>query len=739
MNQEALLIKKIALAAYGGSASCRECHAEAFGAWTKSHHALAERNVAESLDRNAFEPGRPVMHGAQMSQTSWHSGQPQFTAPGLAKSNELFAVARVIGHDPIRQFLVNTFGGRLQALEASYDPRSNEWFNVFGNEDRQPGEWGHWTGRGMNWNNMCAGCHNTNLRKNYAAATDSYHTTMAETSVGCEACHGPLQAHNNWQKQFGKSGKKDPTLAKLTPRQTVDNCGSCHARRSDLTGEFAPGEFFSDHYRLVSVDAADTFFPDGQIRDEDYEFAPFLASKMHARGVVCGDCHDPHSAKTRLPGNWLCMRCHSGGYTNAPIIDPVAHSHHTVYGYDTKGVLTNTDLQNYKPSQIKETGGECVNCHMPQTVFMQRHWRHDHGFTIPDPLLTKQFNIPNACNRCHANKSTDWALEAVDKWYDAKMQRPTRQRAQAIARARAGEAAADAGLIPILQRDEIPYWRSVAARMLAPWAGETNVIAALVRGLNDTNALVREACAQSLEPLAAAVEPGMVATLEPLLHDSARSVRVAAAWALRAGLDTNSPAGKDLQRMLDFNADQPVGQMQLGAFYFARNDLPQALEHFQTAVAWDPNSPPLRQELAVVLSALNRPREAVEQLEAACRAAPRDAESHYRLALACNEAGDAQRTIAELETTVTLEPRHGRAWYNLGLAQNGRGESTNAIESLIRAESIEPGDAQIPYARATILARLGRIEEAKAAARRAVELRPDFREAMQLLQSFSRQ
>ena len=34
---------------------------------------------------------------------------------------------------------------------------------------------------------------------------------------------------------------------------------------------------------------------------------------------------------------------------------------------------------------------------MPVTTYMQRHPRHDHGFTIPDPLLTKQFGTPNAC------------------------------------------------------------------------------------------------------------------------------------------------------------------------------------------------------------------------------------------------------------------------------------------------------------------------------------------------------
>ena len=62
----------------------------------------------------------------------------------------------------------------------AFDPHRQEWFDIYGNEDRKPGEWGHWTGRGMTWNTMCAGCHNTRVRKNYDEATDTFHTTMAE-------------------------------------------------------------------------------------------------------------------------------------------------------------------------------------------------------------------------------------------------------------------------------------------------------------------------------------------------------------------------------------------------------------------------------------------------------------------------------------------------------------------------------------------------------------------------------
>jgi len=719
-------------AQYGGSASCRGCHEEAFQVWGKSNHALAERPVQPERDRAGFEPARGFKHGSQTSDARWTNGAAIVTSTGLSGQPEAHTVARVIGNDPLRQFLVPFPGGRFQTLEASYDPHSNAWFNVYGNEDRRPGEWGHWTGRGMNWNFMCAGCHNTRLRRNYDEASDTYHTTMAEMSVGCEACHGPLKKHNEWQKEFGKSGRKDPTVTKSSRAQILEDCGSCHARRTDLTGDFKPGDRFSDHFDLNLVDYSERYYADGQVREEDYEYGSFLSSRMHQRGVTCLDCHEAHSAKTRLPGNFLCLRCHNGSDTNAPVINPVTHSFHKVFGFDTNGVLVNNDLTGYKTKEIKETGGECVNCHMPQTTYMQRHRRHDHGFTIPDPLLTKKFNIPNACNRCHQDKSVDWALEHSEKWYGAKMNRPTRARAEWIARAQQGDPAARDGLLDMLKREESPYWQATLLGLLGSWVTQPEVTAAMLRSLGHTNELVRVATVRALEPALEA--PGVSNALQKIFNDPARNARLAAGWALRATLEPSSKAGVELRHFLDSIADQPSGQMRKGEYYLARNDLEAALLHYKKAVEWDPYSPPFHQQAAVALSRLNRPREAVETLREACRLSPNDAESHYQLGLAWNETGDLGQARQELQKAVQLSPRHASAWYNLGLAQNALGEIDAAIESLVRGETVEPRDARIPYARATILARRGDRKAAADAASRALEINPNYGEAQQLLQ-----
>ncbi|MCU0770206.1 MAG: tetratricopeptide repeat protein [Verrucomicrobia bacterium] len=697
-------------ARYGGSASCRECHEEAYQLWRASNHGLAERIPLPHREDPAFVPAQTFQHASQQTTVRKDGDRYEVFTLGLGGSNGPFVVERVIGNNPLVQFLTPFPGGRWQTLEASWDPVSNEWFNVYGQEDRQPGEWGHWTGRGMNWNSMCAVCHNTRVRKHYDPAADTYHTTMAERTVGCEACHGPMKDHVEWQRKFGDK-VADPTIRKLTREQMFHTCASCHSRRMEITGDFHPGEAYDDHHLLGIVDETDTWYPDGQNWDEDYEYTAFLGSRMHLKGVRCVDCHDFHSAKVRMTSNWMCLACHAVGTTNAIQIDPVKHSFHSE---------TNS-------------GNLCTGCHLPQTPYMQRHWRHDHGFTIPDPVLTKEFNIPNACNRCHKDRTVEWSIEYVKKWYGAKMDRPYRQRARIVARAKRLDAAAVEPLLGMLATNEIPYWRAVAAGMLDPWIDQPRVAGGLLGALVDTNALVRVNVIRTLAPLAAAGHEAVRAAFRAALDDPVRGVRFQAASALRGEIGTNSLARSELWYSLQHNADQPVGQMQLGSYFLARGDTAGALRHYETAVQWDAYSPALRHELAVVLSMVGRTREAVEQLREAIRLAPNEAEYHYKIALALNESGDVSGTRASLAEAVRLNPAHGRAWYNLGLARAGVGEVNGAVDALLRAETLLPNDPHPPYALATVLAQAGDLSGAREAAQRALNIGPGHQPAAALL------
>jgi len=718
-----------AFSGYAGDATCKACHATEHEKWTPSHHSMAERPLVASLDDPAFKPERSFTHGTQTTiARASANGGAEIVSLGFHNETKPYPIQRVIGHDPLRQFLVEGSNGRLHTMEACWDPKKLEWFNVYGNEDRKPGEWGHWTGRGMVWNTMCAACHNTRVRKNYDTTTDTFHTTMAQQTVSCEACHGPMKQHamnyqsGKWKVESRKSdAAAPPGYATTNPKpgtknqeQSVETCGMCHARRTELTGDFKPGDNFFDHHFLAIVDQSDIFYPDGQIRDEDYEFGPFYASRMHNAGVRCMDCHDPHTAKTILPGNNLCMRCHTqGGFPNAPVIVPAQHTFH----------------------QPESTGSQCVNCHMPQTTYMQRHPRHDHGFTIPDPLLTKQFNIPNACNKCHQDKDTDWSLAAVDKWFGDKMNRRTRTRTTTIAKARRGDEDAREGLIALTQGDEIPYWKASASLLLEHWLDRPDAQAALTAQLQHPHPLVRTSAVQSLGPLCEDPNNPARGNIEKLLNDPVRSVRVAAAWATRDHLDKASVAGKELLHMLELNADQPSGQMQLAQWQYAQRDIPKAITHMKRAIAWDPGSPPFYRDLAMMQSLNGDTQDTIQSLNAAIKLNPNEPEYHYSLGLAWHEAGDLDKCIAALRDTVKLDPQHSRAWYNLGLALNTQQKIDEALAALTEAAKAAPTDPGIPYAKATIFARLGRRADALNEVSRTLMLAPSMREAIELRQT----
>jgi len=454
------------------------------------------------------------------------------------------------------------------------------------------------------------------------------------------------------------------------------------------------------------------FHPDGQIHEEDYEYNSFLGSKMHDDGVRCVNCHNPHTGKTILQGNALCLTCHGAPVLPAPKIDPVAHSHH----------------------QANQKGNDCVGCHMPQTTYMQRHSRHDHGFTIPDPLLTKEFGVPNACSRCHQDRSTDWFVQHVEEWYGTKMERPTRARARMIARARKGEDGIDRQILAALKTETNALWRASLVSLLRTATTNEVVITALKSAAEDRSALVRGYSLRAVEPLAQ-TDATIGEQMNRHLGDTSRYARNEAAWALRATVDTNTGAGRELMGQLAQNCDQPTGALQMGVFYMDRGDLETCLTWMTRAVSWDPNSAPLHHEYAIALSRAGRADEAVRELQTACRLAPKEAEYQFKLGLAYNEIGNVAAAKTALEEAVKLDPKFARAWYNLGLAESAAGNADAALDALLRTESLDPTSPLPPYARATILARMGRTTEARASLRRALEVQPNFPEAKNLLQT----
>jgi tetratricopeptide (TPR) repeat protein len=694
------------------SGECRSCHEDIYKAWAQSHHAHAHRPVDAKADAEALGLTRDfALHGVDY-QVGWKDGRPHFSEKrGAAGLPEPYTAEFVLGHTPLVQYIVPAGNGRYQAAELAYDPIKKDWFNVFGDERRQPGEWGHWRGRGMNWNSMCAHCHMTEFRKNYDPVSDKYSTTWREHGVGCHQCHGDFPASH-----LVPNRKADPAkqtgLTAAGIKRAQETCAPCHARNELLTGQLHPGGDYNDHYRLTLPTEANVFYPDGQVRDEDFNYTSLLTSRMGGKaGVTCLDCHDSHSGKTRLPvtDNSICLQCHGPSpRNNAPIIDPVAHSHH-------------------KPDS---TGNQCVTCHMPKTTYMQRDPRHDHGFLKPDPLLTKELGIPNACNRCHSDKTTDWAIEHATAWYGKKLESRQRERTRLVVAAQAGAPEAASKLIEFIGNEEIPAWRATLLLLARPYAGsDPRIVATARESLKHPDPLVRSAAVQLLAPL-----PGEAATLRPLLDDPSRLVRLDAAWPLSAELPAGSKVRQELDLYLGASADQPAGRMRIGQDLFNRGKTAEAEAALRKATEWDPYSPGLHDTLGIMLNELGRPAEAAASLWRAAQLNPSDPDAAFNAALAFAGARQLRDAELALREAVRRNPRFHRAWYNLALllAQSNRApEALSAIES---AEKLAPTVADYPYARATMLWQRGERAAAVNAARRALEVDPSHGPARAMLQ-----
>ena len=415
---------------YVGGATCAFCHSTETSLWKGSHHDLAMQPATAQTVLGDFNNAKLEHFG--ITTTFSRAGDKfmvRTDGPGGALAD--FEIADTFGVYPLQQYLIAMPGGRLQSLGIAWDSRSKEkggqrWFNLYPGQKLASGDALHWTGQDQTWNYMCASCHSTDLNKNFDLSTNTYKTSWSEIDVSCEACHGPGSNHVAWAKvhqaavtpndhPLGAPGlstqdrmglvawlkatdnghwEMNPAtgIAQRTEKldlMELDSCAGCHARRKVIAPDTGPATHFLDSY-LPSYLVAGAYHADGQIDGEDFEYGSFVQSKMHAAGVTCSNCHEPHSLKLRAEGNDLCAQCHMPAK-----FDTTDHTHHP----------------------IGSPGAQCVSCHMPAKNFMVIDARRDHAIRVPRPDLTLSIGTPNACTGCHTDKTADWAAKAVASWY----------------------------------------------------------------------------------------------------------------------------------------------------------------------------------------------------------------------------------------------------------------------------------------------------------------------------------
>jgi tetratricopeptide (TPR) repeat protein len=715
-----------------GRAQCASCHAEEAGQWTGSHHDLAMQHATEETVLGDFDDASFEQFGV-VSRFYRDAGRFMVRTDGPDGTLQDYPIEYTFGVYPLQQYLVAFPGGRLQALDIAWDSRAREqggqrWFHLHPADPVRHDDVLHWTGPNLNWNYMCADCHSTNLRKGYDAGSGTYHTTWSEIDVSCEACHGPGSRHVAWAEAKAEGEAVDPDDPGLTVRlderdgvawpidaatgtakrsrprtsdKEIQVCARCHSRRGQLTDQTIAGESFLDGFRPALLTEG-LYYPDGQMQDEVYVWGSFLQSKMYRAGVTCSDCHDPHSADVRSPGDGVCRQCHlSERYATG--------KHH----FHDEG----------------SSGASCVACHMPPTNYMVVDARHDHSFRIPRPDLTVTMETPNACNRCHTDEGAQWAAQQVETWY-GEPAGEGRRVAAALHAAREQRPEAGRLLHAIAaDTDQSGIVRATALQALAAYPDQTT-LTRVQQGLASENALERLGALAALQSFG----PGQRLLAVSLLWDDRKAVRIEAARLLAALPAEQMP--EQVRRQLgdgireyvstqEFNAERPEAQLNLGTLYAEQRRDTEAELAYRRAIERQPWFVPAYANLAQLLSDTHREQEADGILRRGLARNPDSADLQHALGLSLVRQDRLDDALNALAKAAKLAPDNARYGYVHGVALESSGRMDEALGVLQAVHQRHPGHLDTLSALVTYSRQAGQTAAALDYVRQLQRLMPD--------------
>ncbi len=720
-------------AQFVGSQTCVSCHAKEFSDWKGSQHHAA---MQEATDQTVLGDFNGATFSKDGIESTFFKKDGKFWVRTDGPDGTLadFEIRYTFGIAPLQQYLIALPGGRYQALGIAWDARPKKdggqrWYHLYPDQVLKAGDPLHWTGIDQNWNYQCAWCHSTNLQKNYDAGGKKFQTTWSEISVGCEACHGPASGHIAWAnghastagqaKGFALSlderrnvtwpmGPQGQAIrsAPRTSSKEIEVCAACHARRQQFSSDPDATGRLLDAFRPSLLEPG-LYHTDGQQRDEVFNYGSFIQSKMHAAGVTCSDCHNPHSGKLHKDGNAVCAQCH------APEKFDTADHHHHPAG---------------------TAGAQCASCHMPTTTYMGVDARHDHSMRIPRPDRSIMLGTPNACNKCHTDQSAAWARDAVKTWYPSP-KAGMQDFAEAFDLGDRRAPGAQAALLKIANEASGSGMARASALDRLSNFPSPDVLQTATNSLAIEDPLVRAA---AISILAGADAPTRRTLLVPLLRDGSRLVRMEAARALagepESGLqgDDRAAFDKALAEYVDgqlFNAERPELHANLANLYREQGKLDVARTSLQTAIRLDPSfvaasialadlertagneaaaeailrealkanpkSGPVAHALGLSLIRQTRAAEAMEYLTEAADNAPQDTRFTYVLAVALHDTGKVAEAISLLKNALARQPYDRDVLMALVSYEIETGQFASALERAELLDRLEPNSSQI--------------------------------------------
>ena len=496
-------------AGYVPSRTCLSCHPSHHASWARTFHGRMTREAGPETVVGDFERDNVLSFQGIEARMERRGGEYTMTFRFADGATRTERIARTVGSRRMQQYLVQA-GGRTLRLPVAWHRERGRWIHLNGSFFERDGSdpFRHLS----TWDGNCVFCHNVKAQPKRDPATGRFATEVAELGVACGACHGPAGPHaDRARSPFTRTAwRLLPALersvvnpASLARERSVMVCGHCHGQRvpepeeriASILGRgdpFDAGEDLASFYRPVSrettvggVSFAPRFWGDGSPRLTAYEYQGLRGSACFVRAgaekpLTCLTCHSMHDGdpigmvreenRTDAP----CLGCHGELSGSAAIARHTGHA-------------------------AGSAGSRCYACHMPRVVYGVMAVHRTHLVRVPDPLLTAEKGVPNACSQCHADRSLAWAVEASRKLWPRRFTSeaplppgfnvPETVRAlfagDAVARALAAEALGGGGgaavdpawarpyLVAAFESDDYPVVRYFAANALA--AGDASL------------------------------------------------------------------------------------------------------------------------------------------------------------------------------------------------------------------------------------------------------------------------
>ena len=697
-----------------GSDTCINCHQQEYNAWQGSHHEQSmqhatEASILANFDNVSFDSnGLNRFYIREFKQEQKNSEnmtqlKKEFwvNIKGADGEHHDYQIKYTFGVTPLQQYMVEFDDGRIQLIPFAWDSRpisegGQRWFNLYP-EMAKPQQTSFWTNAGQNWNYMCADCHSTNLSKNFNINTNTYDTSFSEINVACESCHGAASKHLAWTSQRPenspttiknnnkgfthnlsksvkswqiKDNKKTLMPKEVKNSQQVLVCAQCHSRRTQISNQdHVKSNAFGDRY-LLDLLSSNNYHPDGQVNNEDFVYGSFLQSKMFKEGVVCTDCHNPHTAELKLPVDVLCLQCHQP--------DNYASKQHHQHEPDSEGA-------------------QCVNCHMPETTYMKVDARRDHGFHIPTPDLAKQLGTPDTCLSCHKDKDSEWSANKVNAWYPNSIVKEEKAFAPIFS---ASNIALNEQQLRSVTNElsrisqSTRYAAIIRASALAKMArlANGNSMIAITQALKNSDENIRLGAIEASQNLPAKDKWRI---LSPSLKDPVLAVRTNAAFALTSlwqnlsvsQRDQLTPALEEYIASQHFNNDRSFAHSNMGVIAAYQGKYEQAIKNFKLGISIEKHFVQTYLNLSQLYYQGGENQKSIITLQQGKKANPDDASLPYHLGLAYIRMKDTNKASSELSLATQLAPQNSHYFYVYGLSLESI-EPNAAYKALYQAFSL---------------------------------------------------